>query len=457
MRRPIKIPTVIGILLVIAIVLAVSVVFEQLSRKMTTATGSVKPENVAVANVTDSSFTISWTTNLDATGAVIVSTNAWKSNVSYDERDLASDGNGHHLSSSITHSVTVRDLTSDTAYDVRILSNGKAFDGITPTKSVKTAPQITGNTSLLEPAYGTVLASNNAPANGALVYLTLEGGQMLSAVSNSQGAWLIPLNLARTSDLSAFLPPTDRITETILVRLGDQETTATADTLNDSPVPEMVMGKTYDFRKQQAQEPQESSLAYGTNPESQFPDVLGDEAKTDGSYSVTLTQPENGAAIPTALPLVAGTGIPGKTVAVTLGISQPFTGTTVVEANGLWNYTPTKTIPPGKQSVTITTVDATDRSVAITHVFEILKSGTQVLGEATPSGTLTPTPTGYTTPTPTLFIPTPTPTFVTTPVPTSTIAGEPVPETGDALPLIVIVASAVILMSVGAVMRLGWL
>jgi len=460
MRRPIKIPTALGIVLVIAIVLAVSIVFEQLSRKMTTATGSVKPERVTVSNVTDNSFTVSWTTNLDATGAVIVSTNAWKSNVSYDARDLNPEGNGSgsRLGSYSTHYVTVGDLSPDIAYDVRILSNSKPFDGITPTTSVRTAPQIAGSTTVLEPAYGTILTSDNEPANGALVYLTLDGGQMLSSVTNSQGAWLIPLNLARTSDLSAYLPPADRTTESILVRLDEEETTAMADTLNDAPVPEMVMGKTYDFRKQQAQSPDASSLAYEGGQASQFPDVLGSVASQGSKSEVTLTQPENGAALATMLPLVAGTGIPEKTVAITLGITQPFTGTTTVQTNGLWNYTPTKTLSPGKQSVTITTVDAADRSVAITHIFEILKSGTQVLGEATPSGTLTPTPTRFTTPTPTSIVaPTATPTFSVTPLPTSTLSGEPVPQTGIALPLIIIIISGLILVSTGAVMTIGWL
>jgi hypothetical protein len=54
--------------------------------------------------------------------------------------------------------------------------------------------------------------------------------------------------------------------------------------------------------------------------------------------------------------------------------------------------------------------DENKKPVAITHLFEVLKSGTQVLGSATPSGTIAPTsipttiptiqPTGTPTPTP---------------------------------------------------------
>ena len=58
-------------------------------------------------------------------------------------------------------------------------------------------------------------------------------------------------------------------------------------------------------------------------------------------------------------------------------------------------------------------------------MFEILKSGTQVLGDATPSGELEPTPTEEITP---------------------ELTGEPIPTSGSALPTyILLMAAAVIL------------
>jgi uncharacterized surface anchored protein len=103
----------------------------------------------------------------------------------------------------------------------------------------------------------------------------------------------------------------------------------------------------------------------------------------------------------------------------------------IIGADGMWRYTPPKPLSEGKQSVTITTSDAKNQTVALTHVFEILKSGTQVLGEATPSATLTPT-------------------IDMTPTPTSTLAGEPIPETGSPLPLLLLLILGVSLVSSGA-------
>ncbi len=65
-------------------------------------------------------------------------------------------------------------------------------------------------------------------------------------------------------------------------------------------------------------------------------------------------------------------------------------------------------------------------------MFEILKSGTQVLGDATPSATLTPTST-------------PTATVSATPeiTPESTLAAQPVPTSGNELPTILLLVLGV--------------
>jgi len=71
---------------------------------------------------------------------------------------------------------------------------------------IHTGQLLTTASGNLEPAYGTIVTDNNQPVSGALVYITLEGGQTLSTISKPSGTWLIPLNLARTQDLTSYLP-----------------------------------------------------------------------------------------------------------------------------------------------------------------------------------------------------------------------------------------------------------
>lgn len=442
--KPRKIPTLLGIGLVVLIVGIVAVFFETTVRTPTGASPSLIPQDVRFTNITDSSFTVTWLTQAPATGVSIISSGQQKAQTVPDERD----GNGV-LGKYTTHSITFRSAKPDSEYFVKILSNGSEFqDKNNRPYTVKTARTIPSASNGLEPAFGSVITPDNQPADGALVYVTLEGSQVLSSVVKASGSWLIPLNLVRTADLERYLNPTDRVTEDILVRSGGGDATAITDTLNDSPVPAIVIGKTYDFRKQQAKKTQEIPpvVAQATSPaasptKTQLPlaakptetDVLGTQKS---SYKINLVSPADGASLSTSLPLIQGTGIPDKVVTITLGITNPTSGTTTVGDDGLWRYTPKKHLGAGKQSVTITTVNEKNKPVAITHMFTILKNGTQVLGEATPSATLTPT-----------FTPIPT----ETPVASDTPA---IPVTATTLPTTLFIVLGILLLVTGALVIL---
>lgn len=424
-----KIPTIIGLLLIMGVVGVVIVLFENASRSQSRASGSEQPKNIQLTNISSTSFTVTWLTDSPATGTVRLSVSALRSTTAFDDRDT----NGK-LTSYQAHSVTVRSLSPNTNYSLKILSNGKSYGDNGKPLSVHTAPTIGKGSSGLEPAYGTIMTPSGSPANGALVYLTLEGGQLLSTITNTSGSWLITLNASRTIALDRYIAPADRITESIRVMTNEGEATATTDTLNDAPVSEMTLGKTYDFRKQQAGT-KPSTLA--TSKES-TPAILGaqKEQLKNQSSVVSIAMPVNGAAISTAFPLIQGTGIPTHTVSVVVGITNPVSGSTVVGTDGMWRFTPTRPLAPGKQSVTVTSLDGTNKPVAITHAFTVLKSGSQVLGDATPSATLEPTPTA---------------TPAATPTPEATLAAQPIPISGTALPTIMLIILGLGLLTSGAV------
>lgn len=404
-----KIPTIIGLALVVAVVGSIIFLVEYFSRAPAGAAGSIVPSNVIMTNVSDTSFTVTWFTDQPATGVVLAQAAKQKTLTYYDERDSAGK-----LGQYTQHSINVTSTISNTTYYLKILSNGKTFLDNGKPFSVTTGPTIGSNPSALEPAYGSVMTAAGQPAAGAIVYLTLEGGQLLSTLVSPTGTWLIPLNLTRTTTLAQYLSSKERITESIRVATSRAETTAITDTLNDSPVPSMDLGKTYDFRRVQAKAPSQ-------------PSVLG--IQTQGSYQVALASPADGASLPTNLPLVSGTGVPGKTVAIVLGITNPIVGSTTVKPDGTWLFTPPKPLSEGKQSVTITSGDTSDNPIAITHLFTILKSGTQVLGEATPSATLAPTP-------------------------TATPTAQPIPVSGSTVPTIILLVFGLGLLPSGGIVLL---
>jgi hypothetical protein len=433
MKIPKRIPTFLGIILII-IILSIVAIIRNNTLAPSRASGSQEPKKVHISNVTESSFTISWLTESQATGTILISTFNKNNQIYFDERDAEGK-----LGRYTTHSVTVKDATPETQYSIKILSNGNQYVNNNQSYTILTPQVLPLNSNGLGPAYGTVLTTDGARAVGSLVYLTIEGGQEFSALTKPSGLWLIPLNQTRTNDFKQYLPISNRMTETIAAWYNNVDSTAITDTLNDSPVPEMVIDKSYDFRHIEANRVN-APQPLAQNPVPSKGAVLG---KSVGQlYTVTLTQPAQGSALTSSFPLIAGTGNPDKYVGISLGITNPQSGSAKVDANGLWNFTPKKPLGAGKQSVTILSTDLTGKPVAITHMFEILKQGTQILGDATPSGTLTPTAILTETPSETPLIATP------SEIP-STISGQAPPTTGNELPVIILLIMGMGLLFIG--------
>ena len=399
------------------------------SKKINSA--SQEPTNLMITNVTDTSAKIIWQTTTPVTGVItLVAPNKTKI-TAYDERDVAGK-----LNTYLTHSVLVKNLTPNTSYTVTVALNGKPVISKDKPYSLQTGPSILDTTvSGFEPSYGSIKTSDGKPASGGLVVLTLDNSQIVSTLVTPSGSWIIPLNFIRTKDLSRYLPYGDQLTETIAVYYGTDKTEAITDINNDAPVPDMTIGGSYDFRNQLTKlKSNTSTNSKGTlsNAKSLLAQrktgaILGSTTKANAQQKiggVSISLPQNNSSLVSNRPLFQGTGIPGKTISISVGINQPQKAKTAVNANGLWQYTPSKPLGSGKQNATITTVDEKGKSIVLSTVFTILKGGSQVLGDATPSATLSVTPTIELTPTPTVEV--------------TPLATEPMPTSGGSLPTVLL-------------------
>ena len=454
MKIPTKLPTWMGILLVIALVASIILFTEKMLRAPSMASVSEKPLNVRVTNITDTMFTVTWTTSSPSQGTLTVTSGIGKNTTHFDERDKTGK-----LGKYLTHSFSIRNATPETEYTFKPVSNGKTYLVDNKPYSTKTGASLPINDGTLDPAYGTIKTSSETPASDAIVYITIEGGQDLSTLTKPSGSWFMPLNQSRTADLTTFLPIVERMNEQISIVSGEEITTAISDTLNDSPVPDMSLGKQYDFRRQQAKTTSPANVALrpvtqtpATTPPSiaalpltTTPAVLG--VNTKQNYAVSISSPKNNAAIPSTLPVFQGTGVPGKYIGLSIGFINAIHGSVKVQQNGQWSYTPPRQLNQGNQTVTASGLDSNGKPVAITHKFSILKSGTQVLGDATPSATLTPLAT------PAFESPTATPIYYETPTetPISTLSGSAPPTTGYGFPTLILIVMSFGLLAGGMV------
>lgn len=429
-----KIPTLLAVFLLFFTIGIISFAIQNITRFTTTASPSAEPKNVQVTNVSDTTATLIWQTDEPTTGLVTITKGA-STLTSYDERDMTGKMNKY-----TTHSVSIKNLSPNSSYEVSILSNGKKYPSSGKPYQLQTGPTIaTIPAAALDPAYGVIKKFDGRPAEGAVVTLILGDSQTLSTLVRSTGSWMIPLNVLRTKNLESYLvtETPDQLTGTLTAVLDSQRSEALIDAKNISPVPDITLGQTYDYRNYQAKNKTSQTLGDAKNLRTTPSPaaVLGEQTTKSTTPTpsvkiggVAITSPLNKSSIVSTRPLVQGTGIPGKTVTITLGITKPQTGKVTVGENGLWQYTPTAALKEGKQSVTITSVDSKNKTIALTNDFTILKSGSQVLGDATPSATYTPTPTE------------------------ASITAEPIPTSGSTLPTILLVIVGAGLLVGGAVL-----
>lgn len=108
-----------GILLVVVLVGGIAVGSEAFLRTQTRASGSIQPVGVTISNISDTTFTVSWTTATPATGAISVASGVISNQVIFDDQDTKEQGKY------MSHIATFRGARADTSYTVTILSNGK--------------------------------------------------------------------------------------------------------------------------------------------------------------------------------------------------------------------------------------------------------------------------------------------------------------------------------------------
>lgn len=375
-NRTKKIPTIIALLILLLGIGGGIFLIESRTSGSTKATGSVQPESIQITNLNDTSFSVIFLTKEPASGSLVYGQSQKDiSQIAFDDRDIDNKAKPY-----VTHHITVRNLKPETVYFFTIISGNKKYQDSNKPYSITTAPK-TDISSNLEPAYGQVLTQHNQPAEGAIVILNLPRSLSLSTVVKSSGNWLIPLNSAKGSDLKPYTSEGTIVESIIIYSSTEEQTQVTTDTNNDSPVPAITIGKIYNFEGLESKKKEESQLAQGEKQEN----VLG---KQTGS-KVKLIAPEEGATFVSNRPLFRGTGIPKKEVLIEV-YSTKITGKTTVSTDGTWSWTPPKDLSPDKHRIKITTVDEKDKEISLERNFLVFKSGTQVLGEATPSGTLTP-------------------------------------------------------------------
>lgn len=453
-RKEKRIPTLLG-LLIVFIGIASAIYFDGNTKQLTSsAKDSLLPREVHFTNITDNSMTISWLTDGSATGIIYV-TQRGNKNMLLD--DLDSDNIPRPRK---THYITIKNLQPDTLYKINIISGSKSCssDALCPTFSQKTGIKLNGVLDL-PPLHGQIMTTEQKGAKDSIVYLLIGKSVPLSTRVDSLGMWVIPLNNIRSQDFLNRPEISDTDTVQIIAKMSQAEYTSAiinfASIKQNQNIPQMEIGKSYNFINLSSKK---DILAAITNN-----NILGTNIQNQPSSDIS--QNIIGSAITVFFPKIdmdstidvqpriRGLGKPGSSLLITVN-STPQTGKVIVGPDGTWSFRPEKKLSPGIHYLTVQGYDNLGKLITVTRKFVVLKSGEAVLGESTPSASLTPTsppPSTTSTPSPTITLPTltPVPLSPTTYNPSPTTVAIP-PKSGNTSATILLLGGGISLMLLGA-------
>lgn len=382
-------PTALGLfILLVAIGVGVYLVKTRTSYD-TRADEKAVPKQIMITNVTDTGFSVSWITDKATSGLVKYGTevNSIKQSALDDRDQLTGESGMFEL-----HHVSLKSLKPQTTYFFKLESGGKQFDNNGKAFEKVTGPTL-GTPPAADPVYGTVNNSSGSGAEGIIVYVNIANAAPLSALAKTGGNWALSLSTARSEDLASYLNYDTQATIVNLMAQGGKAgvSPVITTTANDSPVPDIVLGQSHDFRTTALAET--PTLADNTvdSFKSGFSldPVSSESATASQSGEVTLENPSfNGEVINATQPAIIGTGPKGTVLSITINSENEYTGSATIDENGEWEFTPPAGLEPGAHTVTVSYIDSEGLEQSITRNFVIAAAGESETPAitATPSG-----------------------------------------------------------------------
>lgn len=375
-----KIPTLAAFVLVFLSIWITSLLVQKGVLTIGRATTDTKPEHVQMTNITDSSFTVSFTTREKTRAGVQYGETEESFLVAYDIRDTSSQSQGSFYS----HYIPVTGLKAGTKYYFSIVSGGTTFLDNEKKFTVTTAASIDTEQKIQKALFGKVIFPNGLSASDTLVTLKSEGGASLSVLTKESGEFMVPLEGVRTGTLDAY----NEFGDTSVIQLEmvhrDLKSFVKTTYKNAQFLPIVTLSKDYDFTVEPPLVRDASQVA-----SSEATLTIPTPGARGRGEEVQITYPKEDQAIIDARPVFRGTTIPYGKVKVIIESSHVVEGEAIADARGNWIFRPSSALPPGEHTITVETADSFGIIRRLTQSFTVFAQGSQVIQPATPSATPT--------------------------------------------------------------------
>ncbi len=371
-----KIPTILAVLMLVVLMVGAVFITSQIQKNQhleSSADEPNRPENIGIANVSDSSLTIYWTSQKEVAGAVLFGTTpSLSGSIGFDERDTKGKS-----SQFTTHLVRLVNLKPETLYYFKI-SSGASIYGDTEKNGdsfeVRTFPKISSNPSV-EPIYGKFTSADGTGQSGVIVLWNSPNAAPQAVLSKSDGSYVIPLSTVRTADgqTSLTLLPTTIETIDFLAKSGTIGSLSCTSG-QDKPLP---------------------SVKVGENAKCQTGDPLGQSTETgrfnppsSPSQEVLTVNIIDGQTVVTPMPIFSGFAPAAVLLRIQISGKNNFSGTLKTAPDGSWSWTPPANLSMGQNILTVTVMSGSKAQTKIIRQF-FAPGNDKILGVSTgtPSAT----------------------------------------------------------------------
>ncbi len=389
-----RIPTLFAIIVLVVVIGISTILIKNGIFYVGKAAPDTEPQNFSVTNITDTSFTVAFTTAGLVDGVVNINDAKTGNSIILDDRDKKTGAQAKYYS----HHITVPNLSPETTYSFKLLVGGKEYAN--SSYAVKTGKSISSAPPSQNPLFGKVLLPDGGVGSDAIIIAKTEQSEIISAVTDSKGEFILPTNSLRSLAGNEYVILQNETTFSITVFRQTMKASVSTTYQAGQNLPPVTLLQQYVFT-------QVSEVVSTQSSQLNIP------FPTSGK-TVDIISPKQDESFVDQRPLFSGTSYPNSTLSLTIpGVVEQ---QLLVKADGSWSYQAPNGIPQGKHALTITTNDSNNPKVSLTRNFNIFPQGSQITENATPSASPTIKPTATPTPSPT---PTnkPTPTVTTTVTP----------------------------------------
>lgn len=401
LKNKFQVPSIIVLLVIFFIIIFLNLFFSKSLIPARATNDTIK--RVEIVNLSPTQAGVYWQTDKKVTSWIIFGEK--ESNLKtivYDERDFQDT---HFIN--YNHYVILRDLKESAIYFFKIVSDNKLVSN--KIYQISTPSNIINNNNI-KPAYGKIIQVDGLGLENAIVIISANNTYSLATLTKLTGEWLIPLNyLYNKSDLKLYTVTINTPIKIEIISPNNDYSTVITNVEKAAPIPQtLIIGKNYNFSDNNV-------LAAKSN-------LSKDLLKT-----FDIIFPKENAIVPAKSPLIKGLAQPFTDVIVTIKANKSFSTRVRSDKDSIWRVILTENLNPGSYIISAISKDNNGKESKIERKFTVVKSGEQVMGEATgePTLTLSPSPTSALTATETpITYPSPTEIQVTSQLsPTEPISG----------------------------------